>query len=187
MLIEIQVRTKLQHLWATAVETMGLFTQEALKASQGDTSVLRFFALISSVFAFEEKTKHVCGTPDSIEETIGEIQRINKEHRVIDMLQAIIVATANYDRKESEKLKKGYYILIFNYGNRTLRMRYYKTAQIDEAIIEYNSIESSSGTGNIDAVLVSTDSFVSLKAAYPNYFSDIREFTSKVESYIKKK
>lgn len=35
MLIEIQIRTYLQHLWATALETMGLFTNQALKASHG--------------------------------------------------------------------------------------------------------------------------------------------------------
>lgn len=36
MLIEIQLRTRLQHLWATALETIGLFTNQALKASSGD-------------------------------------------------------------------------------------------------------------------------------------------------------
>ena len=34
MLIEIQFRTHLQHLWATAVETMGLFTKQAIKSGQ---------------------------------------------------------------------------------------------------------------------------------------------------------
>jgi hypothetical protein len=34
--IEIQVRTRLQHSWATAVEAVGLFRGEYLKGSQGD-------------------------------------------------------------------------------------------------------------------------------------------------------
>ena len=34
MLIEIQLRTKLQHYWATAVETVGIFTRQSLKSSQ---------------------------------------------------------------------------------------------------------------------------------------------------------
>jgi ppGpp synthetase/RelA/SpoT-type nucleotidyltranferase len=33
--IEIQLRSRLQHLWATAVETVGFFVQESLKSSQG--------------------------------------------------------------------------------------------------------------------------------------------------------
>ena len=51
MLIEIQFRTKLQHIWATAVEMMGIYTKSQLKASSGDKDILRFFALVSSVFA----------------------------------------------------------------------------------------------------------------------------------------
>ena len=34
--IELQIRSNLQHIWATAVETVGTFTQQALKSSQGE-------------------------------------------------------------------------------------------------------------------------------------------------------
>lgn len=51
MLIVIQIRTKLQHTWATAVEMMGIYTSNYLKSSQGDEDILRFFVLVSSVFA----------------------------------------------------------------------------------------------------------------------------------------
>jgi ppGpp synthetase/RelA/SpoT-type nucleotidyltranferase len=34
--IEIQIRSALQHAWATAVETVGTFTQQALKSSIGE-------------------------------------------------------------------------------------------------------------------------------------------------------
>lgn len=54
MLIEIQFRTKLQHIWATAVEMMGIYTKSNLKSSQGDTDILRFFTLTSSIFAIQE-------------------------------------------------------------------------------------------------------------------------------------
>ena len=42
MLIEIQFRTHLQHIWATALETIGHFTNQALKAGQGQKEILRF-------------------------------------------------------------------------------------------------------------------------------------------------
>lgn len=44
MLIEIQYRTHLQHIWATAVETMGLFTDEAIKSGQGSEDIKRFLS-----------------------------------------------------------------------------------------------------------------------------------------------
>lgn len=51
MLIEIQFRTKLQHIWVTSVEMMGIYTKNNLKSSIGDKDILRFFVLVSSVFA----------------------------------------------------------------------------------------------------------------------------------------
>jgi len=35
-LIEIQIRSKLQHIWATAVETVGFFTGQAIKSNEGE-------------------------------------------------------------------------------------------------------------------------------------------------------
>ena len=44
-----------KRVWATAVETIGLFTKQALKAGQGDEDIKRFFVLISSLFAMREE------------------------------------------------------------------------------------------------------------------------------------
>ena len=43
--IEVQVRTRLQHSWATAVESIGLLRGENLKGQHGDGSGLGFFNL----------------------------------------------------------------------------------------------------------------------------------------------
>ena len=56
MKIELQIRTKLQHSWAMAVETAELITGTALKSSQGEEEWLTFFKVISSLFAIKEKT-----------------------------------------------------------------------------------------------------------------------------------
>jgi len=55
LLIEIQLRTRLQHLWSTAVETAGFFFWESLKSSQGNERHLDFFQMVSALFAFEEE------------------------------------------------------------------------------------------------------------------------------------
>jgi hypothetical protein len=46
--IEIQIRTSLQHAWATAVETVATFSGQALKARGGTEDWRRFFALMGS-------------------------------------------------------------------------------------------------------------------------------------------
>ena len=81
MLIELQFRTHLQHLWATAVETMGVYTKQALKAGQGDDDIKRFFALTSSLLAMKESTALVPNTPTSWSELMDEIIAAETAHR----------------------------------------------------------------------------------------------------------
>lgn len=48
----------------------------------------------------------------------------------------------------------------------------------------YSQIEQTKSESQIDAVLVRVSSLQSLKAAYPNYFSDIAEFVNIVKEYL---
>src|SRR5919204_46159 len=68
--IEMQIRSRLQHAWATAVETVGAFTAQALKSSAGERDWLRFFALISAALAAREETPSVPETPSDSRELI---------------------------------------------------------------------------------------------------------------------
>ena len=45
MRIEMQLRTRLQHLWAAAVEIFDAFMGENFKSSRGSQAWLDFFAL----------------------------------------------------------------------------------------------------------------------------------------------
>src|SRR5207244_3731508 len=76
--IEIQIRSKLQHLWATAVETAQVFTGQALKSKVKNATDdwLRFFALTSSAFALREKSTTVPDTPTNKEELVKELKEI---------------------------------------------------------------------------------------------------------------
>jgi putative GTP pyrophosphokinase len=59
--LELQVRTKLQHAWATSVETMGTFLGQALKSGQGDDDWKKFFSAAGGALAVLEKTPAVPG------------------------------------------------------------------------------------------------------------------------------
>ena len=61
LLIEIQLRTELQHSWATAVETMGAFVGANFKFGEGQQKWLKYFALTSNAFSFIEETPQVPG------------------------------------------------------------------------------------------------------------------------------
>lgn len=183
MLIEIQFRTHLQHLWATAVETMGLFTKEAIKSGQGSDDIKRFFVLVSALFAIRENQPIPPNVINDIDEIVSEIEGINAANNYLDFLSGIRVAT-DYQEEKLSKSDVGYCILILNYNTKKLRIRRFKSSEFDEANNIYNSIESTRAESKIDAVLVRVSSFKELKKAYPNYFSDIGEFVRIVKSYL---
>lgn len=60
--IEVQLRSRLQHAWATALETVDTFTRQALKANRGDPDWQRFFVLMGHSIALREGHNAVPGT-----------------------------------------------------------------------------------------------------------------------------
>ncbi len=52
--IEVQIRSKIQHAWATALETFSVFLGHPLKSSQGPQDFLTFFELASAAFSYYE-------------------------------------------------------------------------------------------------------------------------------------
>ena len=57
MRIEVQIRTRLQHAWATAVETLGVIDKVSYKSGFGEEENRKFFKLASALFSLKEKSK----------------------------------------------------------------------------------------------------------------------------------
>ena len=87
--IELQIRTKLQHNWATAVETAGIITNTSLKSSQGSDEWLEFFKTVSSLFAIKENLpvleEH---TSKTMEELMFECESQTSALKVTEILRA---------------------------------------------------------------------------------------------------
>lgn len=183
--IEIQIRTHLQHLWATALETMGLFTRQALKAGEGDEYVKRFFALVSSLFALEENAPIVPNTFNTPEQLLEEVRTLNDKYHILQKLQAIRAASINMDKKADKKTeKKGYYVLRLSYTENIVKIFYFSPSKFQIANQLYTTFEQNEV--NNDTVLVQASSFIELQKAYPNYFSDIGEFISIIQKKLHK-
>lgn len=180
MLIEIQFRTKLQHIWATAVEMMGIYTKSNLKSSQGDNNILRFFTLISSVIAIQENTLVCPNSSENINDLVQEIKLLNKNHRIISILSGINLAI-DYTQKNT-KNKSNYYLLILDYSTKKVRIAEFKPSQLEAATKAYGNLEKETDK---NVVLVSAKSFNELREAYPNYFVDISEFINMIQKIMK--
>lgn len=180
MLIEIQFRTKLQHIWATAVEMMGIYTKSNLKSSQGDNNILRFFTLISSVIAIQENMPVCPNSSGNINDLVQEIKLLNKNHHIISILSGINLAI-DYTQKNT-KNKSNYYLLILDYSTKKVRIAEFKPSQLEAATKAYGNLEKETDK---NVVLVSAKSFNELREAYPNYFVDISEFINMIQKIMK--
>jgi hypothetical protein len=177
--IELQIRSRLQHAWATAVETVGLFTQQALKSSWGEPDWLRFFALMSSEFAFRERTPIVPGTPNDHDELTDQVRKYAQRLNVVGRLNGYSRALTVLGDVIDEATRGGTFLLELDVDAETLRVRYYTDSV--RATEDYAELESQlEGEPGKDVVLVKGESLDSLRQAYPNYFADTSVFVAAV-------
>jgi ppGpp synthetase/RelA/SpoT-type nucleotidyltranferase len=182
--IEIQIRTQLQHAWATAVESVGLFTKQALKSNQGSQDWLRFFSLVGSAMASMEKTPLIPGTPIDGLELYNELRDLEQRLKAREILQAYRVALNKTNEKTYGKMK--YHLLKLDLDRRMMTITSFKDNESKEANTNYTEMERVNSDNNqIQIVLVATDSLSSLKKAYPNYFLDTERFISFFDAYFR--
>jgi|UPI000372F8B9 ppGpp synthetase/RelA/SpoT-type nucleotidyltranferase len=178
--LELQLRTLIQHAWATAVETMGTFLEKPLKSSQGPEDWLLYFRLVSAGFALLEKTPVPAAYQDhTMLEVFSKIRSESVRLQVNEKLSAFTVAV-NHISQRSRNSK--YHLITLNTKKRVVSIKNYSGSQLAQANIDYTNIEKEVNSGApIQAVLVSAGSIENLRKAYPNYFLDTKEFIDKLE------
>ncbi len=177
--LELQIRTKLQHNWATAVETAGIITKTSLKSSQGPDEWLDFFKVVSSLFAIKEKLP-VLDEHSSLtmEELMFECEKQTERLKVIDILSALRVSVKVVENK---KFAGDYYIIHINIVKQVVQIMSFKQKEYEKASEKYLEIEKSIKDNQSAVVFVASSSLKSLKKAYPSYFLDTSEFISVLE------
>ena len=183
--IEIQLRTRRQHAWATAVETVAAFTGEPLKAGEGDAEWLRFFALMGSEIAALESAPFVPGTPRRSSLLRAVLRDLARRLDVEERLRAYQTTVSVMDRRfgqGSNSIDLHYFLLCRNTPGGEVSITAYAKSALRFATQAYKELElSTADTPGADVVLVSADDLKALKRAYPNYFADTTEFLKMVE------
>lgn len=185
--IELQIRTRLQHSWATAVEAVGLFRGEDLKGNKGSVQWLRLFKLMSAEFAAAEGCREPPGVPDQLSR-IGEIKELDNLLSASATLQNMSHAVRWTDIAIPPSSPVRYYLIRFDNANKRVAVEPYFAPR--RAVLSYDNAEAmdnQSGQETSNVVLVEADKVENLKDAYPNYFGDVQLFKTQLNRILKGK
>ena len=172
--IEIQLRSRLQHAWATAVETVDSFTSQGLKANLGEADYKRFFSLMGGWIAYREGTNPVPDTPESPDMLVMELRDLSTQLNMSDRLKAFRASATKLQQNKGR-----YHILDLDLGKRKVRVTSYR--DWSHASSAYYELEEEYRLNPHQDVLLASVHGAGLRRAYPNYFADteifIRELT----------
>lgn len=175
--VEVQIRTRLQHAWATAVEAVGTVRNEELKSGIGDRDWLRFFAIMSSEIAADEGRPAVPTVSDNPHERLSELKELEQRLNAIATLESYRQAIRKVD--DFGHLPGSSFLIEFNSVTRSVSVR--SNVSFQRLAQQYRTAEEDKAT---NAVVVEVDRIDDLVSAYPNYFLDVQMFTGLLRSIV---
>jgi putative GTP pyrophosphokinase len=182
LFLEIQLRSQLQHIWATGVEEFRTLQNSSFKSGHGNKKWLEFFALLSSVFAIKEnKPTLKIHSELSKEDLTSRLQETIQELKVIENL-SVYTAVYKTVSKSSPKGRKGHYgLIVLNSRENTISLETYGASQFDAAAQAYLKLERENFEDEqVNVVLVNTGDIKKLELSYPNYFMDTKILVQKL-------
>lgn len=194
--IELQIRTRLQHDWATTLEIVDLFTGQALKSNQGEIDWKEFFLSVSQQFALMESI-HLFNTfsnekkfneyVNKLEEASSEkssrlksclkAQQYTTKLDVVRLLEAYAHSLKIADERIEEAERDGYVLLEVDTKEAIVTSSLFDNDENEEAEKMYAEAEKrATAKEGLVVALVSTTAVGGIKEAYPNYFADSTDF-----------
>lgn len=187
--VEIQLRTHLQHYWATALEVIDEVQGTNIKSMDTDLSPysehIRFNQLTSSLIAVIEHTPPVLDCPDNVKELVADIKQLPCTQHIMDMLSAVCGDVIRIDKEYCPVDEASIFILQFLKDEQSLIVHSYSAQHIEQALNDYSTLEDDSSitVTNQNIVLVHVNNPDDLITAYPNYSANISEYVTLIQSY----
>ncbi|MBT4790581.1 MAG: hypothetical protein HON90_03340 [Halobacteriovoraceae bacterium] len=177
-LVEIQFRTKLEHIWATAVETYGELQSTSFKTGEGDHDWKTFFKLLSSYFAIKEDCSPLIDHLKLSEKQILiRLKKSIKTLKVIERLNATTNSIKIIINKHNDVGRTGKYALLeLDLEQNTTNIEIFNKKDVSKAIEIYTNKElelKDSKFRNI--VFVNIENLENIQKSYPNYFLDTQK------------
>ncbi|MFC3628245.1 RelA/SpoT domain-containing protein [Paracoccus angustae] len=164
--LELQIRTRLQHIWATAIEAIGAVRGEDLKGGQGDASWLRLMALMGDYLA-------VCDglpLPDGYQGTHGLCRQINEMDRSLNALVNLKMINEVIERASNAPSQSHVFRLSLDAVTGKLMV------EVQRGFVLIGDEYMRQETEQQQSVVVNVNRVIDLKRAFPNYYLDLGAF-----------
>ncbi len=189
MRTELQLRTNAQHLWASAVETVGMFEGQRLKYDEGDPEWILFFALAGELIARSEELRRGYAFADmSDAEVQADLMVVGQQINAIKRMhgighELIVIEDTQGKIVEIEPHTK---LLLLDPSQNVLRIQAYSDESYDEAHDAYANAEQqvTFEVGSITPVLVAVQSPTQLRDAYRSFYLDIKPFAELIQRLL---
>ncbi|MCK5884662.1 MAG: hypothetical protein KAG61_13310 [Bacteriovoracaceae bacterium] len=176
--IEIQLRTELEHIWSTAVESYGELQSTSFKTGEGDSEWKEFFTLLSSYFAIKEQC-----SPTKEHSKLSNLQiqsKLKKSIKGLKVIERLNAATNSIQiivNKQNEFGRLGKYALLeLDTRKNTTSVDIYNKKDVSKAIEIYTQKELSfTGDESKNIVFVNIENIEKIQESYPNYFLDTKK------------
>lgn len=174
MFIELQLRTQLQHVWATSVETMDTFLGTSMKSGKDPSYWTEFFRLVSKLFECSELENTQLNSVKITDDLVGLMDQYRIEPKLLGYAStnslALVPAPSDY-----------FAIILLDKDKNFSKVTYYPESDYNKATSDYEALEKDGA----NSVLVSVNKLREIRDAYPNYFLDLKTFVELIKQILK--
>ncbi len=177
MKVEVQIRTRLQHVWAAAQETIGIITSNDLKGGRGDPRWQRLMAVVSAFVADIERQPIGDFVSHDRRKRRRELQELERELDALRLLRGVKAIAPVAQRRAT---RGGFFLMAMDADRATIKVIPIQPTTKDAR----HYFEAQDRGERVQSLMVAVDDMTALMRTYPSYFLDVSDFIQILQTAV---